>query len=60
MKQLGYLKYEKEEFTDKVPDLNVDDEFDIDFKVVEKLLQSLQEFQKVIYHNIKKSVKEAK
>lgn len=36
VKQLGYLKYEKEEFTDKVPDLNVDDEFDIDFKVVEK------------------------
>jgi len=36
VKQLGYLKYEKEEFTDKVTDLNVDDEFDIDFKVVEK------------------------
>ncbi|WYL17204.1 DNA topoisomerase [Fusobacterium animalis] len=37
VKQLGYLKYESEEFTDKVPDLNVDDEFDIDFKVVEKI-----------------------
>ena len=37
VKQLGYLKYESEGFTDKVPNLNVDDEFDIDFKVVEKI-----------------------
>lgn len=36
VKQLGYLKYESEEFTDKVPNLNVEDEFDIEFKVVEK------------------------
>lgn len=37
IKEVGYLKYENEEFTDKVPNLNINDEFDVEFKIVNKV-----------------------
>lgn len=37
IKEVGYLKYENEEFTDKVPNLNINDEFDVEFKIVNKI-----------------------
>ncbi|WP_064615219.1 type IA DNA topoisomerase [Streptobacillus moniliformis] len=36
IKQLGFMKYEPKEFKDKLPNLNLNDEFNIDFKDVEK------------------------
>ena len=37
IKQLGYLKYEQEEIENKLPKLEKDEEFDVDFKLVEKV-----------------------
>ncbi|TRW22902.1 DNA topoisomerase [Criibacterium bergeronii] len=36
IKQLGYLKYESEKIENKLPKLEKDEEFDVDFKLVEK------------------------
>ena len=37
IKQLGYLKYEQEKTENKLPKLEKDEEFDVDFKLVEKI-----------------------
>ena len=37
IKQLGYLKYEQEKIENKLPKLEKDEEFDVDFKLVEKI-----------------------
>ncbi|ACZ01612.1 DNA topoisomerase [Streptobacillus moniliformis] len=36
VKQLGFMKYEPKEYKDKLPGLNLNDEFDIEFRSVEK------------------------
>ncbi|WP_064579490.1 DNA topoisomerase [Streptobacillus moniliformis] len=36
IKQLGFMKYEPKEYKDKLPGLNLNDEFDIEFRSVEK------------------------
>lgn len=35
-KQLGYMKYEPKEFKDNLPKLNIDDEFNVEFKIIGK------------------------
>ncbi|WP_064615523.1 DNA topoisomerase [Streptobacillus moniliformis] len=36
VKQLGFMKYEPKEYKDKLPNLNLNDEFDVEFKELEK------------------------
>ncbi|MDD7411021.1 type IA DNA topoisomerase [Fusobacterium gastrosuis] len=39
VKKEGFLKYESEEFNDRLPNLSVGDKFDIEFKTIEKETQ---------------------